>query len=234
MFFKYPPINNSNVRIPENRMLLKEAIEKISKDKLLLKQLTRHHEMYVCAPKGNFGENIFVNIFNDMGLGEKINDLLFNWFPESHKPGADLTVPSLECPNISLKAGQITKVGRKKISSDIRDDHRIKYSSHRLGTHPDLNSISQFLSCQHCDITFLLSPYKCEKYYWVIHENLDFSALDWKEKYNKDKKHTGWYASDENQGLTKAIIEKSMSTQLWIEMRLSSNKIIHVEEISIS
>lgn len=232
-FFKRSPKNNINVRQFDNPQPLSEAIEKISRERLLQQRLKRHHGMYVCPPKSTSLENIFVNIFDeDFGFGQEVNGVIFDWYPESHKVGADLTVPSISTSRISIKTGCASKIGRKAPSNDIRNDHRIEFSSFRLTTHPDLEAIKCFLQKQHQDVTFLLSPYeKRGIYVWTVLENIDFSNLMWRDKFNTKGSHSGWIAEDEGQGLIKAEIKKGLSTQLWIEMKLSSNRIIHVEEI---
>lgn len=232
-FFSQCPINNRNVRTFNNLCSISEVIEKISKDRLLHKRLMEHHGLYDCSPKGTLLENIFVKIFNeDLGFGELVNGLLFDWKPESHKIGADLTVPSLISSRVSIKTGQMSKIGYEVPSADIREDHRIKHSSHRLTRHPNFQSVKDFLNDSHYDITFLLSPYeKRGSYFWTIMENIDFSPMEWSEKYNKKGEHSGWTSTSNDQGVIKAEITKTISAQLWIETRLSSNKIVHVEEI---
>lgn len=232
-FFSQPPINDIHVRTFDNLCPISEVIEKISKDKLLLKRLIEHHSLYDCSPKGTLLENIFVKIFNeDLGFGQIVNGRLFDWKPESHKIGADIIVPSLSVSRVSIKTGQMSKIGRKLSLMDIREDHRIEHSSHRLTQHKDFQSVKEFLNISHYDITFLLSPYeKRGSYFWTIMENIDFSSMEWVEKYNKKGNHSGWVSSSQDQGVIKAEIQKTMSAQLWIQTRLSSNKIIHVEEI---
>lgn len=234
-FFSKPIINSINVRLPNNPMKMEEVIKEISERKLIHKRLVDHHRLYDCSPKGNFCENIFVKIFNeDLGFGQLVNNTLFDWVPESHKVGADFTVPSIEFQRVSGKTGQINKIGRLKMASDIREDHRIIYSSHRLTKHPDFKSIIEFLKTSHYDVTFLLSPNKkYDKYFWIVLKNIDFSdeLWEWKETYNKKDIHTGWSGQSESQGIISATITKSMSAQLWIKMKLSSNRIIHIEEI---
>lgn len=232
-FFNEPFINDINVRSPDNLMNLGEVIRKISEDKLLLKRLIEHHRLYNCSPKGTLCENIFLKIFNeDFGFGQLVNGTLFDWVPESHKIGADLTVPSIEFPRISVKTGKISKIGYQSMALDIKKDHRITYSSHRLTKHPDLQGIIEFLELSHCDITFLLSPHKkYKKYFWVVLKNINFASLGWDDTYSKKNVHTGWSGKSEEQGIICAKIQKNMSAQLWLELKLSSNRIMHIEEI---
>lgn len=208
-------------------------IEKISREKLIHKRLERHHGLYSCAPKSTSLEEIFVNIFDqDLGFGQYVNGFVFDWEPESHKVGADITVPSLSTPKISIKTGKPSKIGKKTISADMRADHRIEFSSFRLSAHPNMEAIQSFLGVKHQDITFLLSPHKNKRsYIWTVLENLDFSCMNWVDKFTKKGVHSGWTTQDENQGLIEARIEKGTSSQLWMKMRLSSNRIIHLEEI---
>lgn len=231
-FFNQYKINDSNVR-SSNPMTLVEFIEKLTHEEYLKKRLKEYHKSWSTPIKGTLSEELWTKIFNeDFGFGEECDGSLFGWVPESHKVGADMIVPSLETKRISIKAGQISKIGRKKGALDIREDHRLKYSSHRMTKHGELSEKINFLSIPHSDVTFCLSPnIKYGRYYLIILGNIDYQSINWCEAYSKTGKHTGWCGDDDNQGVINTRISKSLSSQLWIEMKLSSNRIIHIEEI---
>jgi hypothetical protein len=231
-FFKDLKINSVNVRTGENRLNLDEVISLMRDGEFLKKRIVEHHRLYHHAIKGTANENVWVNIFNeDLGLGQRVGEMVFDWHPESHKIGADITVPSLMFPRISIKTGKVTKSGRVKTKTQIKDDHKVKYSSHRLTTYKDLEEILGFLKKSHCDITFLLSPdVKNKKYYWIVQENLNFEKLDWAELYSKTNTQKGWVGLGVD---VRAEIHTSLSSQLWVEIKLSSDKIIHMEEICV-
>ena len=231
-FFNNAEINSSNVRT-ENPMSLEDFVDKLLKEGHLRRRLKEYHGTWTTPIKGTLAEELWVKIFNqDFGFGEEHGGSIFGWFPESHKVGADMTVSSLATRRISIKAGQISKIGRGRTASDIREDHRLTYSSHRMTKHGELSDKINFLSTAHSDVTFCLSPnIKYGKYYLVILDNLDYASMTWSESYSKKGIHTGWAGEDPSQGVIKTRITKTMSSQLWIEMKLSSSRIIYLEEI---
>lgn len=234
-FFKKPKKNDKNVRSGDDRISLQEIISRISEGRFIEKWVNKHHEIYSCPIKGIFSENLWFNIFNqDLGLGEEVDGKLLGWHPESHKIGADLIVPSLVCPRISGKAGKISKIGRGKPKASIREDHRVTYSSHRLTTHLNWDEIKAFLSINHCDVTFLLSPRpKYGKYQWIVLENLDFNKLEWSDRYSDKNNHVGWLGTGGDEGVINCRISRKLSSQLWVELKLSSKRIVHMEEICV-
>lgn len=236
MLLKPIQVNDTNVRSKDYLIGIEELISMIRAGRFFHKRLGLHHGLYVCPPKGTILENIIVNILNeDLGLGQIVNKLIFGWEPESHRIGADITVPSLLFPHISIKTGQILKTGRGIKSEWIREDHRIKYSSSRTTSHEKLEDKINFLKNPHCDVTFFLSPnYKYGKYYWVVMENLNFSDLEWKDKYSKKTgNHIGWVGKGGSDGIVSTSISKDLSAQVWVELHLNSKRIIHFEEICI-
>lgn len=235
MLFRPIEINDKNVRSKDNLIKTEELPDLFSP--YLKSELRSHHNLYHTPPKGTILENLVVNVFNRcLGLGEAVDDFLFGWKPESHKVGADFTIPSLVCPRISMKTGQIKKTGRDKRSSAIRNDHRIIYSSSRTTSHGSLEEKINFLKNPHCDITFFISPHvKYKKYYWIMMENLNFSNLDWSDRYSKKtNNHVGWTGKGGEEGILSAKISTKLSSQIWVDLHLSSKRIIHFEEICIS
>lgn len=236
MFFRPIQINDKNVRHETNLIGIRELVSIISDGGFVRKRLCLHHDIYDCPPKGTIGENIWVNILNkDLGLGQTVDGLLFGWRPESHGVGADIRVPSLTCPKISLKTGQVSKIGRGKRANSIREDHRIVYSSSRTTSHGSLRDKIEFLKNPHCDVTFFLSPHAgYGRYYWLVMENLNFSNLNWVERYSKKtNNHVGWLGQGGEEGILGAKISTKLSSQIWVDLHLSSNRIIHFEEICI-
>lgn len=236
LFFRPPIVNSSNVRSRDNLIGVQEMIHMVSESGAIGMYIRMHHEIWEYPIKGIAIENLFVNVFSKvLGLGEIVDGTLFGWRPESHRPGADLTIPSFLTSKIGFKTGQISKIGRKKRDPDILQDHRIVFSSHRLTAHENWIDKLNFISHPHCDITFLLSPHiEYGKYYWVVMENFDFKKMEWSESHSKKSgNHVGWVGTDEDQGVIKAKVSKVLSAQLWIEARLSSSRILHFEEICL-
>lgn len=234
MYFRPIKINGTNVRTEGDLIGAEELKDLILPH--LKRRLCLHHDLYDCPPKGTILENLIVNVLNkDLGLGQMVDGLLFGWKPESHKVGADLTVPSLICRRPSIKTGNVKKIGRGKRSCSIREDHRLIYSSSRTTTHGSLTEKLEFLKNPHCDVTFFLSPNaKYGRYYWIMMENLNFSDLDWVDRYSKGKNnHVGWTGKGGSEGIISAQISTKLSSQIWVELHLSSRKIIQFEEICI-
>jgi len=241
MFFREIEPNSSNVRTKENLINLQELIATDHFIDLLKHYIVKHHELYTQPTKGTLIEELFVRVFNDMGLGELVKGKILGWYPNSHGLGADIFCPSLDLSAISCKTGEVKKTGRKKALLDMRQDHRIKYSSHRLTRHETLEEVLKFLSHNHCDITLCLSPsIKNQKYYLVAIKNIDFSKINWVPRYSlktnkktgdSEMRHVGWDGNDPEQGVIKAQISKSMSSQLWVELGLSSPKIAQMIDI---
>lgn len=202
------------------------------------RRLIDHHKLYDCAPKGTLLENILVRILNDeFGLGELVNGLVFGWKPESHSISSDMTVPSLITPSISCKSGKVTGTTRKK-NVKFEDAYKITFNSHRLTRFGTIQERQNFLGQKHYDVMVCLgfAP-KLQSYQLLVIDNLDLSPLVWVETYSKDeskeKKLTGWTAAEESQGIIKAKISNSLSSQLWIELALNSNRIVYRQDIPL-
>lgn len=208
------------------------------------KRLSDYHKTYDIPIKGGLAENLFVRIFNDdLGIGQSIKELLFGWNPESHVVGADFIVPSLNKPRISCKTGIINEVSNNLLyTSDekqaLKDSCKIKFSGHRLTSHETIHECVSFIMKSHCDITFFLSPMaEKSQYVFLVMENLNYETLDWTETLGKRGKRkgkfTGWRGSGGTEGIVEASISVSLSSQLWTELLLNSNKITHIREIKI-
>lgn len=208
------------------------------------KRIVQYHAVYDVPIKGSLAENFFVRVFSDdLGLGQKLDKLLFGWNPESHAIGADFTVPSLNKPRISCKAGSISEAANNLLfkSDDIqafKDYHKIKFSSHRLTSHETINECISFIMMPHSDITFFLSPMpQKSQYVFLVMENLNYQNLNWTETFGKRGKRkgepTGWKGLGGTEGIIEANISTSLSSQLWTELLLNSNRITHIREIKI-
>lgn len=198
------------------------------------RRLIDHHKLYDCAPKGTLLENILVRILNDeFGLGELVDGLVFGWRPEGHSISNDLAVPSLTTPSIQCKTGQITGTTRKK-NIKFEDANKITFNSHRLTRFKTIQERQDFLGQKHYDLMVCLGfvP-KLRSYQLLVMDCLDLKPLVWRETYSKKGELTGWTASERFQGIIKAKINNSLSSQLWIELALNSNKIIYRQDIPL-
>jgi hypothetical protein len=225
-FLKPQKLFSENVRTPDNLIKPVEFLVRLREE--LERMLIPHHSIYNQPPKGNYSEELIFNASNEkMGLGQIVDGTIFGFVPDSHAPGKDLCIPSLECPNISVKTGDLNK--------DKEGSETVTYSSHRMTKYKTLEDKLSFLSERHSDLTVLLTPdFHNAKYRLIAHEPLDFNKLDWVETFSKEGKPTGHRGSGGDEGILQAKIINSTSYQLWVTLRLDSKKIIYSKDICIS
>lgn len=239
--FRNIKINGQNVQ-PPGSIDIRSIL--IPVGDFMTKRIVQYHITYDIPIKGGLTENLFARVLNDdLGLGQDLGGLLFGWNPESHAVGADFTVPSLNKSRISCKTGSISEIANNLLfKSDERqafkDYHKIKFSSHRLTSHETINECISFIMMPHCDITFFLSPMpQKSQYVFLVMENLNYQNLNWTETLGKRGKRkgepTGWKGLGGTEGIIEANISTSLSSQLWTELLLNSNRIMHIREIKI-
>lgn len=170
--------------------------------------LTKHHELYSCPCKAEYWEEILCRSLKRAGFGS-------DWKPDfNHKSGVDQTTDSG------------LRIGNK--SGSIEND-RVKISGSRLTKHKDITKKLEFLGIKKEDYVLCLATDKKEwergnKFYYFMvidSDKLNYHEQEWKEfmgskEYNRDKV-VGWKCTSEG---FDARINKSMSDQLWTNLRL--------------
>lgn len=183
------------------------------------------------VPKVNAGfwECAVVNVLSwDMGLGEVINDNVFDFVYGSHAVGTDLTCPSLRLPRISCKAGDVNE----SKAGDVNESNSIVLSSYRTTKMSSFQEKLDHISGAHEDYIFCLPSVGLENYRLVILKSLNkiFPLLSWGEtisKKGRSKGKTSGYKGTRSldsgvdyHGLHEAKIVAGTSDQLWFKLNL--------------
>lgn len=230
-------IYNENVQ-NNNKIPVEKLIQDYRLGEIIQKRLQIAHDvLFGKLPiKDSSWEQVLVKIFNeDLRMGELVQEetskkmMLFGWKPFSHKVGKDLVVPSLDLPRISAKSGQISNVKKTK-------SKKLKISCSRLQQYRTLDEILKFFRIKHEDVIYsLASQLKNSCYFFSVIRPPDLTLLDW-TSYITDKGYTNWIGKPkvEGTGVIKAQIQGSLSCQLWIELDVNSNLMLHKEVLPIN
>lgn len=175
---------------------------------VLKELLTKHHELYSSQCKAELWEELLAKALTSTNYGS-------DWKPDcNHKSGVDQTTN--DGTRISNKSGQ------------LKDDY-ITISGSRLTKHGTLEDKIKFLSDKKEDYILCLATDKNEsflltkRYYFVVIDSsvLDYANHMWTETYGKrgvlTNKVNGWKCQSK---AFSAKINKNMSDQLWIEVKL--------------
>jgi hypothetical protein len=179
--------------------------------KKIKNKLKKHHELYRFPCKGEQWEDIF---------DQCINSESSNWIGGGHSVGADVISENNNVFEINSrfqnKSGDIDFV-----------KGTLKWNGHRTTKHKTLDEKIKFISSNHYDYYAMLARDKKDwesgkKIYYLIIFNsnkIDYSSLDWSEKYDKNGNLTGYKGIGSDEYF--AEINKSMSDQLWTTANLS-------------
>jgi hypothetical protein len=184
---------------------------------LIKERTTKHHELYSSQCKGECWEEILAYALRNSEFGS-------DWKPDfNHKSGVDQTTD--KGVRISNKSGTL------ELDS-------IEISGSRLTKHKTLKDKLEFLSDKKEDYILCLGVEKKDKkdwvrnikrYYFVVidSQKLNYHEQSWVETYGAKGalkgKVNGWSCQSD---VFSAKINKSMSDQLWTEIKLD-----HCEEI---
>jgi len=183
----------------------KQLSEKITQ------KLKQHHQLYRFPCKAEQWEDIF---------DQCINSKSSNWVGGGHSVGADVIS---ENSKIFKKNSRFqNKSGELNLKKGI-----VKWNGHRTTKHKTLDEKIKFISTNHYDYYVMLArdkkEWKCGKkiYYLIIFDSnkIDYSSLEWSEKYGRNQNFTGYKGIGNNN--YSAEISKSMSDQLWTTANLS-------------
>ena len=179
--------------------------------KSLIKEITRriehHHAIYSIPVADLMWEEILYRSLKVVGETGAI------WDSGSHKIGADI---------LATKYGDIScKTGAKKYVKKY-DTTYLKLNGSRTTKYETIEEKTEFFAIKKEDVYFCLARDKKEwergeqKYYLCVFKTLDHAGLEWQETFGKSSKSTGWSASND---YMKCVISKSMSDQLWTELK---------------
>jgi hypothetical protein len=178
--------------------------------KKIKNKLEKHHELYRFPCKAEQWEDIF---------DQCINSSSSNWKGGGHGVGADVISENNNIfeinSRIQNKSGEIDFIKRT-----------LKWNGHRTTKHITLKDKINFISSNHYDYYVMLARDKKDWkrgnkiYYLIIFKSskIDYSSLDWSEKYGKNNKLSGWKGNGNPNYF--AEIHKSMSDQLWTTLNL--------------
>jgi hypothetical protein len=174
-------------------------------------KLQKHHELYRFPVKAELWEDIF---------DQCINSNLSNWVGGGHNVGFDV---------ISENNGLFKSNSKFQNKSGVIDliKQTLQWNGHRTTRYKSLSDKINFISTNHCDYYVMLArdkkDWQCGNkiYYLVIFssDKIDYSTLQWSEKYDKKNNLAGWVG--EGNDYFSAHISKSMSDQLWTTAKLS-------------
>jgi len=178
--------------------------------KQLEEKLQKHHELYRFPCKAEQWEDIFDQI---------INSVSSNWIGGGHSVGADVISEN------NKLFPKNTRIQNKSGEIDF-EKKTLKWNGHRTTKHKTLDEKINFISSNHYDYYAMLArdkkDWKCgdKIYYLIIFKStkIDYSSLDWSEKYGKNNKLSGWKGNG-NPNFS-AEINKAMSDQLWTTSNL--------------
>lgn len=173
-------------------------------------KLEKHHELYRFPCKAEQWEDIF---------DQCLNSLSSNWKGGGHDSGADIIAENSSVfemySRLQNKSGELNL--RKKT---------LKWNGHRTTKYKTLKEKVKFISSNHYDYYVMLARDKKDWqlgqriYYLIIFKStkIDYSSLDWQEKYGRNNNLTGWKGHGNPN--YDAEINKSMSDQLWTRANL--------------
>ena len=173
----------------------------------ITKKITQHHKLYRFPVKAELWEDIFDQV---------INGIDSEWEGGGHSTGADVISEGEDKTRYQNKSGDINY--NKNI---------IKWNGHRTTSHKTIEEKLNFISLPHCDKYVMLGRNKKDwkkgvKKYWYIEfdsNKIDYTKLNWIEKYSRKGNLTGWVGTNEELPYS-AVINISQSDQLWTECDL--------------
>lgn len=177
--------------------------------------IEKHHELYSSQCKAELWEELLSKALKDAGFGS-------DWKPDyNHKSGLDQTT------------NNGTAFGNK--SGKIKEDY-IEISGSRLGKHKTIQDKLNFLRVKKEDYILCLATVKDEwkkgikRYYFIVINSdiFDYHNQIWKEMMGSREdtkgKMMGWECTSE---VYSARIQRSMSDQLWTNVKLDACEEIH-------
>jgi len=170
-------------------------------------KITQHHKLYRFPVKAELWEDIFDQVINGKDS---------NWSGGGHSVGADVISEGDDKTRYQNKSGVIN------LNKNI-----IKWNGHRTTSHKTIDEKIDFISKSHYDKYVMLGRNKKDwdkgiKRYWYIEfdsKKIDYTKLNWIEKYSKNGNLTGWVGTNVKLPYS-AVINKSQSDQLWTECDL--------------
>lgn len=178
--------------------------------KQLEEKLKKHHELYRLPCRAEQWEDIF---------DQCINPKSSSWVGSGHDVGADVISEN------GILFEQNMRIQNKSGQIDFKKG-TLKWNGHRTTKHKTLDEKIKFISSDHYDYYVMLArdkkDWECgdKIYYLIIFKStkIDYSSLDWSEKYGKNDKLSGWKGNG-NPNFS-AEINKAMSDQLWTTSNL--------------
>jgi hypothetical protein len=234
--------NENVVGINQNKITVDDLLHRFYFTSHLQKRLQAAHDLLLgplMAVKDTLLESIWVKVFHeDLCLGEELligkkKKLLFGWQPNSHQVGKDLQVPSLELADISSKAGKLSD-----------DEQFVTISSSRMQEYKTIEDKLRFFETKHEDVIYSLASNLKEGYYLfsiIESPGSSLASLSWSSYVTKSRcgrhEYTNWIGTPTEQQQIKSIkeanIRGSMSDQLWFDVNLDSDIVLHKEKIQI-